>query len=170
MREFNCVSLQNGSPLRHAGVSMCISKALSHDMLDVTFHAYSESFAPYTCHLDTRHCRFLHVTFYFIGSGGWCRKVCEPLNLFLVNCRRLFQSLEVILMRALGAAHTGDDLNTVGGWGFGRCNARRHVLMQWALKDCLLVQNRLGWQMFGRGQLEMLHGISFISGTDEFYF
>ena len=45
----------SGSPIGHAGFGMCISKALSRDMLD--------GFAPYTCDLDTRSSRFLHVTF-----------------------------------------------------------------------------------------------------------
>ena len=42
----------NGSPLCHAGVGICISKALSHDILDVTFHAYSERFCALSLSLS----------------------------------------------------------------------------------------------------------------------
>ena len=85
----------SGSPLGHAGVGICISKALSRNMVDVTFHAYSEGFAPYTCHLDTRNFRFLHVTFLLHGLRMLMLKVC--MNCWTCSSRiagnlELFQS------------------------------------------------------------------------------
>ena len=63
--------------------------------------------------------------------------VCELLNLLRVNCRQS-GAIPIIgrdINASIGEAHAGDDLNTVGGSGFGRCHARGQLLMQWVSKD-----------------------------------
>ena len=50
---------------------------------------------------------------------------------------------------SIGKAEAGDDVNTFGGSGIGRRNARRQLLIQWILENGFLVQNRLDRKLFG---------------------
>ena len=77
----------SGSSLGHAGVGICISTALSRDVLDVTFHAYSERLCA--LHLSFGHRKFQIFACYYPTS--WApdadvEGVYELLNLLLANC------------------------------------------------------------------------------------
>ena len=142
----------SGSPLGHAGVGICISKALSRDVLDVTFHAYSERLCA--LHLSFGHRKFQIFACYFPTS--WApdadvEGVYELLNLLLANCRQS-GAIPIIggdFNASIGEAQAGDDGNTFGNSGIGRRNARGQLLMQWVLENGLLVQNRLDHKLLG---------------------
>ena len=105
----------SGSPLGHAGVGICISKALSRDMLDVTFHAYSERLRA--LRLSFGHRKFQIFACYFPTS--WApdadvEGVYELLNLLLTNCRQS-GAIPIIggdFNASIGEAQAGDDVNT----------------------------------------------------------
>ena len=142
----------SGSPLGHAGGGICVSKALSRDVLDVTFHAYSERLCA--LHLSFRHRKFQIFACYFPTS--WApdadvEGVYELLNLLLANCRQS-GAIPIIggdFNASIGEAQAGDDVNTFGNSGIGRRNARGQLLMQWVLENGLLVQNRLDHKLLG---------------------
>ena len=142
----------SGSPLGDAGVGICISKALSRDMLDVAFHAYSERLCA--LHLSFGHTKFQIFACYFPSSwvpDADVEGVYELLNLLLTNCRQS-GAIPIIgsdLNASIGEAQAGDDVNTFGGSGIGRRNARGQLLMQWVLENGLLVQNRLDHKLLG---------------------
>ena len=139
-------------PFGHAGVGICISKALSRDMLDVTFHAYSKRLCA--LHLSFGHRKFQIFACCFPTS--WApdadvEGVYELLNLLLTNCRQS-GAIPIIggdFNASIGEAQAGEDVNTFGGSGIGRRNARGQLLMQWVLENGFLVQNRLDHKLLG---------------------